>query len=238
MFFLLVHTRPVVFLQLRRQHSSAFRDNQCFISDRLIDGVSPFSLVFSEASWFCWTPDGSGWVWFWAWAWAWAWVFAHMQCLILRQPFPRGNHYTQKIYLNQYVQIIWKPKCIICSTIHWHKSSKAGIHLKHVGHGVKYGQESMLLVEAFALAWGAQVIIGANGALETCSSHRPFAPVTGHPWVQHWRVMRRMAHVRSSWGTHRIRSRGDKVRRGEWEPRDPMRWGIMFVLLSFWKGKK
>lgn len=68
----------------------------------LIDGVSPSSLMFSEASWFCWSPDGPGWAWFWAWvwAWAWAWLFAHMQCLILRQNFPRGNHCTQKSSFN------------------------------------------------------------------------------------------------------------------------------------------
>lgn len=60
------------------------------------------------------------------------------------------------------------------------------IYLKHVGHGVKDGKERMFLVKTFALTGRTQIIIGADGALETCSSHRPLAPITGHTWVQHW----------------------------------------------------
>lgn len=102
-----------------------------------------------------------------------------------------------------------------------------------VAHGVQDGQQGVLLVEALALAGGAQVVVRTHGALEARPQHRALAAVTRHPGVQQRGVVGERARVSASWGTH-VRV---SVRPGEREPREPVRRGVSPVLLSFWRGE-
>lgn len=120
-------------------------------------------------------------------------------------------------------------KSLLTKTIKSKNSSfLAGAHLIHIGHRVKNGQESMLLVEALGLAGRAQVIIGAHGALEAGPNYLSLATVTSHPRVNHGLVMRRWTHRRVSWRTHVVWS----WRRGAGEPLVHM-WEVTLVLLFF-----
>lgn len=111
----------------------------------------------------------------------------------------------------------------------------AEAHLKHIGHGVKNGQEGMLLVEAFGLAGGAQVIIGTRGALEASANHLSLTTITSHTRVNHGLVMRRWAHVgwaHVGWAHRRVSWRSH-VERVEGNPLVHMMWEITLVFLFF-----